>query len=734
VQGQQGWGASPADWATLELILGLGEDLLPVVSNPKGEVSARSKLKAVGKVPSIYALDGKVVGLADWTSRRSTPKQIEAWSRQPDYGICLQTRQVRALDIDVEDAALATEIGLAFEALAYGAGLPVRWRGNSGKRLQAFRLAGDFTKRSFRVEGGLVEFLAGGQQFIAAGTHPSGARYQWGGGAMPTDIPEISVEAFEAAWEAIRARYAIEPERRSVRSDRAGQDLALQDDVTDWLTENWETFGFHKGMLLVACPWKDGHSVDSGETEAAWLPRGTKSFERGHFKCQHTSCHERSDNDFLDAVGYRLAAFEALEPETDESGAVVLDTSSPRGLLRDKAGRIEATAQNVGLALAAPGWIGMDIRYDTFKGEVIWSEPGVGAWKPWRDVDYFELRVRLEQRGFKALGRELVRDAVHYQARLKEIDTAMVWLDGLTWDGVSRIETFWPRYFGVQDSPYARACGLYTWTALAGRVIEPGLQADMVPILAGAQGVGKSRGVAALAPGVDLATAMSFHEPETERARKMRGVLVVELAELQGLRTRDLEEIKAWITRSREHWVPKYQEMTTTYDRRCLFFGTTNDDAFLDDPTGERRWLPMRVEAVDLVSLAKDREQLWAEGAARFAMGGLAWGEALRLGAGEHEHYRAEDAWEHAVEGWLSEEDVGGEVVRALSDLTTFEVLEGALRMEAKAVKRADEMRIGKILRKLGYEKAFVWRNGKNLRVWRRASLPTVGGSAVRTH
>jgi hypothetical protein len=86
------------------------------------------------------------------------------------------------------------------------------------------------------------------------------------------------------------------------------------------------------------------------------------------------------------------------------------------------------------------------------------------------------------------------------------------------------------------------------------------------------------------------------------------------------------------------------------------------------------------------------------------------------------------------VEGWLSEEDVGGEVVRALSDLTTFEVLEGALRMEAKAVKRADEMRIGKILRKLGYEKAFVWRNGKNLRVWRRASLPTVGGSAVRTH
>ena len=716
------WGASPEEWAQLELVLGLGEDLLPVVSKPGAAISPTSKLKVTGKVPSIYGWGG-VVGLARWTERRATPQEIAVWSEQPDYGVCIQTRRVRALDIDVEDPALSEAIATAFEGHLGLGTLPTRRRANSGKQLLAFALEGDFTKRSFKVEGGLVEFLATGQQFVALGTHPSGARYEWVGG-LPADIPAISAEAFEAVWASLVAEFAIAPPQESSRALVRGGDLDLEDDVGEWLLGNWETFGSRGGKLFVACPWKDGHSSDSGETEAAWLLAGTRGFERGHFECLHASCQGRADDAFLDAVGYRLAAFEVIEDEPAEEGAVVIDSSAPRGLLRDKAGRIEATAQNVGLAVAAAGWTGMDIRYDTFRGEVLWSEPGVAAWRPWRDVDYFELRVRLEQRGFKAVAKELVRDGVHYQARLKEIDTAMVWLDGLTWDGVPRVEGFWPTYFGVQGSAYAQACGLYTWTALAGRVLQPGLQADMVPILAGAQGVGKSRGVAALAPGPDLATAMSFHEPETERARKMRGVLVVELAELQGLRTRDLEEIKAWITRSREHWVPKYQEMTTSYDRRCLLFGTTNGDDFLDDPTGERRWLPMRVEAVDIPALVRDREQLWAEGAARFAAGGLAWGEALRLGAGEHESYRASDTWEEAVETWLGETDVSGTPHNRGEDLTTYRVLMGALRLEAKAVRRADEMRIAKILRKLGFEQAFAWRGGKNTRIWRAASRP----------
>lgn len=79
-------------------------------------------------------------------------------------------------------------------------------------------------------------------------------------------------------------------------------------------------------------------------------------------------------------------------------------------------------------------------------------------------------------------------------------DSAITWLNGLEWDGVPRIECFYHTHFGTADTPYTRAVSMYMWTALAGRVLEPGIKADMVPILVGPQGCGKSSGVEALSP------------------------------------------------------------------------------------------------------------------------------------------------------------------------------------------------------------------------------------------
>jgi predicted P-loop ATPase len=69
------------------------------------------------------------------------------------------------------------------------------------------------------------------------------------------------------------------------------------------------------------------------------------------------------------------------------------------------------------------------------------------------------------------------------------------------------------------------------WTALAGRVLEPGVKADMVPILVGPQGCGKSSGVEALSPDPAFFTEISFaREDDDDLARKMRGRLVAEIA------------------------------------------------------------------------------------------------------------------------------------------------------------------------------------------------------------
>lgn len=171
------WGATPDEWAYF-VGLGLTADLLPVVSNPEARISPLSTLKGLGKTPSIYNRDGKVVGLGRWTERQTTSEDVARWAENPDYGICVQTRRVRAIDIDVDDFEKSQTIASHFEA-QLGKVLARRWRKNSGKCLLAFETPGDFYKRSFKVEGGLVEFLAHGQQFVAVGTHPSGARYEW---------------------------------------------------------------------------------------------------------------------------------------------------------------------------------------------------------------------------------------------------------------------------------------------------------------------------------------------------------------------------------------------------------------------------------------------------------------------------------------------------------------------------------------------------------------------------
>lgn len=717
------WGASPAEWAHFDLILGLTADLLPVVSNPGAAISANSKLKGLGKTPSRYDRSREVVGIGKWTEQQSTGRQVDAWSKEPDYGICIQTRSVRALDVDVPDVRSAEAISARFLNLVDMA-LPLRSRGSTGKRLFAFTLPGEFAKRSFKVEGGLVEFLATGQQFIAVGTHPSGTRYEWAGG-LPDEFPVVSAEAFERAWAAIVGEFAIEAPRETQTRGALGDDLDVEDPVASWLVENYETYGAQGGKLFVACPWKDGHSSDSGETEAAWLVAGSRGYEQGHFECLHASCAGRRDDEFLDAVGYRVSAFEALPALVDEHGREIgarpnFKRSSPKK-------GYDATPSNVRMAIERCDYTELCIRYDTFRGEIMIADyPAKLNWRPFKDADYFELRVRLERLGFQPIGHELIRQAVHWIADLQQFDTAQLWLEEVVpeWDGVPRVDRFFVDYFGAADTPYARAVGAYAWTAQAGRILKPGCKADMIPVLVGEQGARKSSGVAAISPSDDYFVEIGLHEKDDDMSRKMRGALVAEIAELRGLNSRDAESIKAWVAKRHEKWVPKFLENATTMPRRLLFYGTSNQHELLADETGERRWLPLRVGRVDVAAIERDRLQLWAEGAARWRAGGIEWAAAEALGRAEHRAFKVSDVWEERIAAWLDQPDIGGMTPRASGKVRIVEVLEQALGLDIRSVKKPDEMRVARILGNLDMEKADKWIDGKTRKVWVDISSP----------
>lgn len=692
------YGASPDDWTHFDLVLGLGADLLPVVSNPLAEIDPDSKMKELGKTPSRYNGSGKAVGIAGWTSHQASDGDIARWSKNGDLGICLQTRTVRALDIDVPDTELAEAITI-FVARHLGQQLPARMRSNSGKVLLAFTLPGELPKRRMTVEGGVVEFLATGQQFVAIGTHPSGARYEWLGG-LPAEFPELDLAEFEALWAALAERFATEPvEQGQVSMRKRGDTIKMQDDVADYLAGKGLVLGKDRdGALLVRCPWEAEHSSGAaGDGSTVYFPAGTNGYEQGHFKCLHAHCTGRGDSDFQHAIGYLAEDFAVVVAPPNEPAPM------PK-FSRDRSGRIEATMKNLQLALLRPDFCGVQIRYDQFRDEIMWAPDGDDQWAAFTDSDYSRLRITLERRGFKPVGRELIRDSVLLVADDHPFDSAQTWLDQQTWDGTPRVEQFLHRYFGAEDTDYTRAVSRYLWTALAGRIVTPGVKADMVPILVGGQGVGKSTGVAAMCPANDFFTEVSFHEKEDDLARRMRGRLVGEIGELRGLHTRELETIKAFITRTHESWVPKYREFATSFPRRIVFVGTTNKEEFLADDTGNRRWLPVRVEQADVEAIRRDRLQLWAEGRVMYDLLGIDYQDAEGLAGAVHADHTIRDSWEDAIDQWLDEPDpLTGDCPRARNFLRVTDVLKGALGYEPKHIGRREEMRAGSALRNLGY-------------------------------
>ncbi len=712
---QTHWGATPEDWLHFDLLLGLGEDLLPVVSNRAAVLSPDSKIKEIGKTPSRYNAARKVAGIAGWTAHRAGRAELARWAVEPDYGICVQTRTVRALDIDVPDLPRARAI-LDFVAGHLGAPLPMRWRANSGKALLAFALPGEMGKRRMTVEGGIVELLATGQQFVAAGTHPSGARYEWAGG-LPCGFPLLSLDAFEALWAALGERFGIgESGAGAVSVRRKGGRVALPDPVAEWLHGQGRVLGEDRdGALLVECPWDHEHSTGTpGDGSTVWFPAGTNGYARGHFKCLHGHCEGRGDAGFFQAVGYAedvSADFEPVGPEAGERAALP-------AFRRDGNGRIEACIGNVVLAVRREDVCGLRIRYDRFRDEIVCAPPG-GAWRPFQDTDYGHLRFTLEGGGFKPVSRELIREVVPMVAGEYSFDSALTWLDGLRWDGVPRVEAFLHTHFGAEDSAYVRAVSTYLWTAMAGRVRVPGIKADMVPILVGDQGSAKSSSVAAMVPGADFFTEISFHEKDDDLARKMRGRLLAEIGELRGLHTRELESIKAFITRTHENWVPKYREFATTFPRRLAFVGTTNQANFLADETGNRRWLPVRTGMADVEAVRRDREQLWAEARELFELVGVAYQAAEALAAPVHREHAMVEPWAEEVMRWLDEPDsLTGETPRARAFLRVNEVAREALRLEARQIGMIEQRRIGKALRECGYTDKVRRVGGKPARVW----------------
>ena len=388
------FGASAAEWNHFDLVAELTEDLLPVVSNPGATISPNSKMQALGKTPSKYNGNGHAVGISDWTTYRATTADIESWSRQRDYGICLQTRRVRAIDVDIDDPQLAAQVRAVIYRHCI---LPLRMRKNSGKFLLAFDLPGEFFKRRMSVDGGIIEFLATGQQFVAVGTHPAGERYEWPEG-LPAVFPTLTAAAFEQLWSTLERTFATEPSTTGTAAKKTEKlaDTISSDPVAQHLLDRGLVLSIDRsGRHDISCPWSDEHTSESAESATSYWPAHTGGFEQGHFKCMHAHCEGRTDADFIEAIEYEMPA--AIDEFVDISApAPAVDVAVPAATPRSRFTPIQAAEF---IKRPRPSWL---IKQIIPQAELIVLFGASGSGKSFITIDLCMAIARgIEWRGHK---------------------------------------------------------------------------------------------------------------------------------------------------------------------------------------------------------------------------------------------------------------------------------------------------------------------------------------------
>lgn len=239
--------------------------------------------------------------------------------------------------------------------------------------------------------------------------------------------------------------------------------------------------------------------------------------------------------------------------------------------------------------------------------------------RPISDADYCGLAAYLE-REYGLMSKNKAIDAVVCVTNDNKRNTVTEWLDSLEWDGRERIMTLLPLFLGCDMSDYnVEVMRLFMLGAVA-RAYEPGAKFDYMPVLVGPQGIGKSYFLRMLGTRSEwYCDNLSTIEGDAA-TEKLRGMWIIELAELLATRrSKDVEGIKAFITSTVDVIRPKYGRETEQRARACVFAGTTNDMQFLTDATGNRRFLPVEcgVHPPAMSLFADDApayfEQAWAE-------------------------------------------------------------------------------------------------------------------------
>ncbi len=367
------------------------------------------------------------------------------------------------------------------------------------------------------------------------------------------------------------------------------------------------------------------------------------SFEKGSGLSDFNDLHKLSG---LEAVRdlFRPSdeAAGGVIPSQDDSQAPGSDVLVPweDQLQRNAKGFVIARSTvNLLLVTANEPALSGVFAYDSFAKRIIvkrcppWEEEAKFRVRQLQDFDYVRMEAYLERQWGLAASKNKVADAIDSTATLpfNTINPACTYFSALQWDGVERLSSWLTDFVsdGRQPSDYLALVGKKFLCGLAARAMKPGIKFDTMIILEGKQYAGKSylSKIMATVNGEEYFLD-DFKDIENKDAlMKMQGKLVIEFPEISTMRKTEVNDLKAFLSRTHDVFRPPYGRNTMESGRQCVFIGTVNPEGpYLRDVTGNRRYWPISCkDKLDLEGLSEVMPLLHAEAAHLVRHGEQLW-------------------------------------------------------------------------------------------------------------
>lgn len=313
----------------------------------------------------------------------------------------------------------------------------------------------------------------------------------------------------------------------------------------------------------------------------------------------------------------------AQETDGDSSWVLKLQCSP-------QTGKVMNTIQNVQVILENDPRLKARIVMDEMSERVIVTAPL--PWEPeaypyvsrqWKDDDDAGLRCYMELI-YGITGRERILDGLSVYCLKHRINRVKERLEQIQWDGTARVDTLLVDYFGAEDTVYTREAIRKTLVGAVARIMNPGIKFDTMLILAGRQGIGKSTFFRYL--GMEWYSDSLCTFEGKDAAELLQGYWIIEAGELTGMTKSEMSAVKQFLSKCDDVYRAAYGRRTEKHPRRCIIVGTTNEQEFLKDYTGNRRFWPVDLTGKGHTKniwkdLPGEVAQIWAEAVSLYRQG-----------------------------------------------------------------------------------------------------------------